>query len=100
MDTTRTSSPYFSPNKRLRADPAGVVGRHDPRLHRAVLADEVVHLALHPVDFLGAQRLAVAEVEAQPVGRVEAAPLRDMIPKGTAQRLVQQMRGGVVGADP
>jgi hypothetical protein len=64
-----------------------------------VLADEGVHLALDLRQFLAGQRLAVAEVEAQPVGRVERAALRHVIAKRAAQRLVQQVRGGVVGAD-
>ncbi len=36
--------------------------------------------------------MVVAEVEPQPVRRVQAAPLRDVIAKGPAQRLVQQVR--------
>ena len=39
------------------------------------------------------------EVEAQPVGRYQRALLRDMIAEHLAQRLVQQMRRGMVGAD-
>jgi hypothetical protein len=45
IDTTRTSSPYFSPNSACAPAPR-VVGRHDPRLDGRVLADEVVHLRL------------------------------------------------------
>jgi hypothetical protein len=41
----------------------------------------------------------MAEVEAQAVGRVQAALLRHMIAKRAAQRLVQQVGGRVVGAD-
>ncbi len=41
----------------------------------------------------------MAEVEAQPVGRVERAALRDVVAQRLAQRLVQQVRGRVVGAD-
>jgi hypothetical protein len=38
------------------------------------------------------------EVEAQPVGRDQRALLRDVLAEPIAQRLVQQMRRGVVGA--
>ena len=41
----------------------------------------------------------MAEIEAQTVGRVQRAALRDMLAKGLPQSLVQQMRGGVVRAD-
>ena len=41
----------------------------------------------------------MAEVKAQPVRRIQAAPLRHMIAKRVAQRLMQQVRGRVVGAD-
>jgi hypothetical protein len=49
--------------------------------------------------FLQVQRLAMAEVEAQPVRRIERAALRHVIAKRAAQRLVQQMRRGMVGAN-
>ncbi len=39
------------------------------------------------------------EVEAQPVGRHQRALLRDVIAQHLAQRLVQQMRRGMVRAD-
>ena len=39
------------------------------------------------------------EVEAQPVGRDEAAALGDVVAERAAQRLVQQVRRRVVGAD-
>jgi hypothetical protein len=39
------------------------------------------------------------EVEAQPVGRDQRALLRDVIAEHLAQRLVQQMGRGMVGAD-
>ena len=39
------------------------------------------------------------EVEAQPVGRDQRALLRHVIAQHLAQRLVQQMRGGMVLAD-
>ena len=44
-------------------------------------------------------RLRMAEVEAQAVGRHERALLGDVIAEHLAQRLVQKMRRRVVGAD-
>ena len=41
----------------------------------------------------------MGKVEAQPVGGVERPALRDMVAKRAAQRLVQQVRRGMVGAD-
>jgi hypothetical protein len=89
----------FLAEKRLRPDAARVVRRHDPGFHGRVLADEIVHLPLDLRNLLQAQRLAMAEVEAQPVGRIERAALRHVIAKRAAQRLVQQVRGRMVGAD-
>ena len=44
-------------------------------------------------------RLGMREVEAQPVGRDQRALLRDVVAEHLAQRLVQQMRRRMVGAD-
>src|SRR5450759_4551868 len=93
--TTRTSSPYFSPNS-ARAGDAGVVERHQPRGHRGILQHEVVGDVFHALDFLRRQRLGMREVEAQPVGRHQRAFLRHVIAEHLAQRLVQQMGGGMV----
>ena len=41
----------------------------------------------------------MAEVEAQPVGRVERAALGDVVAQRASQRLVQQVRRRMVGAD-
>ena len=41
----------------------------------------------------------MGDVEAQPVGRDERALLRDMIAEHEAQRLVQDMGRGMIGAD-
>jgi len=41
----------------------------------------------------------VREIEAQTLGRDERALLRDVRSEHFAQRRVQQVRGGVVGAD-
>ena len=47
----------------------------------------------------GADRLVVAEVEAQPVGRHQRALLLDVVAQHLAQGPVQQVGGGVVAAD-
>ena len=89
----------FLAEQRLRPQGACIVRRHDPGLDRAVLAHIAVHLGLDRRKLLGRDRMIVAEVEPQPVRRVQAAPLRDVIAKGPAQRLVQQVRCRVVRAD-
>ena len=51
------------------------------------------------VSLVRRDRARLADVEAQPVRRVEAALLRDVRAEFAAQRLVQQMRRRVVRAD-
>ena len=89
----------FLAKQRLRAKTTSIVGGHDARFHRRILADEIVHLGFDLRDFLGRHRLVMAEIEAQPVMRVQRAALCHMIAKRAAQRLVQQVGGRVVGAD-
>ena len=89
----------FLAEQRLRPDAAGIVGRHDPCLDRAVLPDEVIHLGFDLLQFGRRHRLRMAEVEPQPVRRVERTALRHMIAQGAAQRLVQKVGRRVVGAD-
>ena len=89
----------FLAKQRLRAHRAGVVGRHDAGFHRRVLADDPVHLGLDLREFLGRQRLAVAEIEPQPVLGIQRSLLRDMRPQRRPQRLVQKVGGRVVGLD-
>ena len=75
-----------------------VLERHQPRLDRRVLQHDGVGHVLDRRDLLGRHRLGVREVEAQPVGRDQRALLRDVRAQHLAQRLVQQVGGGVVGA--
>ncbi len=89
----------FFAEQGLGADGAGVVWRHDPGIHRGVLADEGVHLGLDHGQVRGRDRRRMAEVEPQPVRGVQAAALRDMVAQAAPQRLVQKVRGGMVGAD-
>ena len=97
--TTRTSSPYILAEQRHRALGDGGIGRHEPRGDRAVLADARIHLALDLGEVLARDRHRLAHVEAQAVGCVEAAFLRDMRAEAAAQRLVQQVGRAVMGAD-
>ena len=48
--------------------------------------------------FLSADRLGMGEIEAQPIGGDQRAFLRDMIAEHFAQRGMQKMGGGMVGA--
>jgi hypothetical protein len=89
----------FLAEERLGAERARVVGGHEARLDRGVLADEGVHLALDAGQLLGSEGLGVGEVEAEAVLGVEASPLRDVVAQRASQRLVEQVGRGVVGAD-
>ena len=68
-------------------------------------ADAVVreHLAVREIldllDLLGRDRVVVAEVEPQPVGRDERTRLLHVRTEHLAQRPVQEVRAGVVAAD-
>ena len=97
METTRTSSPYFSP-KSARA-PDSMASSTAMSLvttgsfwSSTALAMSSTALELPVVDGLG-----VAEVEAQAVGRHERALLGDVIAEHLAQSLVQEVRRGMVG---
>ena len=94
--TTRTSSPYFSPNSARAPEAMRIVDRHQPRRHRRVLQHDVVGDVLDALDLVRAHRLGMREVEAQPVGRDQRALLRHVVAEHLAQRLVQQMRRRMV----
>ena len=78
---------------------AGVVHRHQPRRDLVVLQHDVVGDVLDATKLVRRDRLRMHEVETQPVGCDHRTALRDVIAEHLAQRFVQQMRGGVVGAD-
>ena len=88
--TTRTSSPYFSPNSARAPEAIGVVAAQEPRNHRRVLQHDVVGDILDALDLLGAHRLRMREIETQAIGRDQRALLRHVIAENLAQRLVQQ----------
>ena len=85
--------------ERAGAEIRGGVGGHDPGLYGGVLADVGVDLGLDGGELVGAHRLAMGEVEAQPVRGDQAAALGDVVAERAAQRLVQEVGRRVVGAD-
>ena len=72
---------------------------HQPCRDLRVFADAGVHHRLDPGQFVGRDRARLRHVEAQPVGRVQAAFLRHVGAEFAPQRLMQQMRRGVMRAD-
>ena len=98
--TTRTSSPYFSPNSASAPSATARSGVNSRVRTSALPRMRVVDLGLDRRDIGRRQRLRMAEIEAQPVGRDQRALLRDMLAEPVAQRLVQQMRHRMIGAQP
>ena len=78
---------------------AGVIHRHQPRGDLVILEHHVVGDILDAAQLVGRDRLRMHEVEAQPVRRHQRAALGDVIAEHLPQGLVQQMGGGVIGAD-
>ena len=97
--STRTMSPYLSPKKAMapssRASSLVVSKWRTGALARISRVGQV----LDGPDLLGRDRLEVAEVEAQPVGRHQRALLLDVVAEHLAQRPVQDVGAGVVAAD-
>ena len=89
----------FLAEQRAGAGVAGIVDRHQPRGDLVILQHHVVGDILDAAQFLRRDRLRMHEVEAQPIRRHQRAALRDVVAEHLAQRLVQQMRRGMVGAD-
>ena len=96
MSSTRTSSPYFSPNSIIAPDFLRLVDRHHARLRRRVLQDLGVDDRLDAADLVVGHRRVVREVEARLVGIDERALLLHVRAEHLAQRLVHQVRGRVV----
>ena len=96
ISTTRTHSPYFSP-KRAIAPSASASARSISSQRTGALAlDPLVDAVLDVAQLLGAERLAVGEVEAKFVGTHRRARLADVGAEPLAQRRVQEVRRGVV----
>ena len=92
-------SPYLSPKKAIAPSSSAsalvVSNDADGRVGQRLGVGEALDL----LDLLGGDRLVVREVEAQPVGRDQRAGLLDVVAEHLAQRVVQQVGGGVVAAD-
>ena len=99
MATTRTSSPYFSPN-RARAPDAMASSTAISRVVTSAFCSTMSFAMSSTCSISSrAHRLGVREVEPQPVRRDQRALLGDVIAQHLAQRLVQQMGRRMVGAD-
>ena len=94
--TTRTLSPYFSPNSAIAPGLDRFLRRAHLGRHRRVAVDLRVDDPLDAVDLLARHRLKVHEVEAQPIGRDQRSRLLHVRAEHLAQRRVQQMRRRVV----
>ena len=94
--TTRTHSPYFSPKSAIAPEPLGLGALHLQPAHRPARLDPLVDPILDRAQVLGAEPLAVGEVEAQLVGAHGRAGLAHVGAEPLAQRRVQQVGGGVV----
>ena len=89
----------FLAEQRARARFSGILDTHQPRGHPRVLDHQRVGNVFHLRQLRVADRLWMGKVEAQPFGRNQRPLLRDMVTQHLAQRLVQEMRGRMVGAD-
>ena len=99
IDTTRTSSPYFSPNS-ARAPASRASSTAISRVVTSSFSS-TTSLAMSSMraSSSGVIGFWMHEVEAQPVRRHQRAALRDVVAEHLPQRLMQQMRRGVMGAD-
>jgi len=79
-----------------RAGSAGLVQGHHFGADRFIFQDFIVDQLFDLSLFLGGQGLEMAEVETQPLSRNRRAGLGDMFADDKAQRLVEQVRHGVV----
>ncbi len=71
IDTTRTLSPYFSPNSAIAPDAIASCVFLTLVVTVSFLSDRLVDEALDLLHFLGRQRGEVDEVKSQPIGRDE-----------------------------
>src|SRR6516165_5287474 len=89
MATTRTSSPYFSPNSARAPD----------AIASSTAISRVTTGAFSSTRSLARSSTRAISLSAIGFGRDERALLRHVIAEHLAQRLVQQMRGGMIAAD-
>ena len=99
IDTTRTSSPYFSPNKARAPESIAsstsirrvTTGSFCKRTRLAMSSTSASSLSLIGFGWAKSKRSRSAGDERPLLG--------DMVAEHLAQRLVQQMGGGMIGAD-
>ena len=100
MSSTRTSSPYFSPNSIIApsfcASSIGITRACVARVGQDLGVDDRLDLA----DLLVGHRRVVGEVEARALGVDQRALLLHVRAEHLAQRLVHQVRGAVVAHGP
>ena len=96
MSSTRTSSPYFSPKSIIAPSFCASSIGMTRALRRGVGEDLGVDDLLDAADLGGRHRRVVAEVEARLVLVDERALLLHVRAEHLAQRLVHEVRGGVV----
>ncbi len=89
----------FLAEQRHRALGDRLVRAHQAGRDRLVVADVRIHLGLDRGDVVGAERAVVREVEAEAVGRDQAALLRHVRAEPVAQRGVEQVGRAMIGAD-
>ena len=77
-----------------------LVGGHQPGRDLGIAADAPIDVLGHHGEILARGRHRLAVVEAQAVGRHQRALLGHMGAQTPAQRLMQQMGGRVIGAQP
>ena len=87
------------PEQRHRPLGYGGLGRHEPGRDLGVAPDLGIHLGLDGGQVVPPDRRRLAHVEAQAVGRVQAALLRHVRTQPPPQRRMQQVRRAVVRAD-
>ena len=76
-----------------------VVDGHEARLDGRIFEDGSVGRVFDDDQILGADRSGVRDIETQPIGCDERALLRDVVAERQAQRLMQKVSRGMVGAD-
>ena len=97
--STRTTSPYLSPKKAMAPSAVGFVLGGLERAGRRVGQRLGVGDLLDPADLVGGDGRVVREVEAQAIGADQRAGLLDVLAEHLAQRVVEDVRAGVVAAD-
>ena len=97
--TTRTSSPYFSPNSARAPEAMASSSAISRVVTGAFCSTTALAMSSTALDLGGAHRLVVREVEAQPIGRHQRTLLRHVIAEHLAQRLVQEMGRGMVARE-